>query len=88
MSAKGHPKFPTRGHRKLPTPWFSRQGLGRLNKAGLQLLLETVGVALDVHSDRMMEQAIQVAAAITRSSKTSPQLLKLRLLVRIIGPRS
>src|SRR3972149_898306 len=59
VSVKGHPKFPTCGHRKLPTPWFLRQGLGRLNQAGLQLLLETVGVAPDVHSDRMMEQAIQ-----------------------------
>ena len=58
-SVKGKPNLPTCGNRKLPTPRASRRGLDGLDEAGLELVLQAVGLAPDVQGDRVMEDPIQ-----------------------------
>src|SRR5262249_33508485 len=56
---KGHPNFPTWGHRKFPTPRLSGGGLDRLDEAGFELVLQPVGVAADVDGDGMVQDPVQ-----------------------------
>ncbi len=85
---KGHPNFRTCGHRKLPHPSWSGQGFRRLDQPRLQLFLQSIGVAPDVDRDRVMKEAVQDGCGDHPVAEDLPQLPKLWLLVKIIGPRS
>src|SRR5262245_42565644 len=54
----GKPKFPTCGKRTFPTPGLLR-GLGGADEAGLELVLEPVGIAPGVEGDGVVEDAVQ-----------------------------
>lgn len=66
---KGHPVFPTRGHRKLPTLGWSANGcrLFGAHQSGLELVLEPVGVAPDV----VMSEELSIWVG-RRSLRSSP----------------
>ena len=59
-NCQGAPKFPqVSGHRKVPTPGVHVVASTGLDEAGLELVLQPVGVAPDVEGDGVMEEPVE-----------------------------
>src|SRR5262245_43328246 len=53
------PNFPHLREVKTPQPPGSLRGLGGADEAGLELVLEAIGIAPDVDGDRVMQDAVE-----------------------------
>src|SRR5262245_48173445 len=59
IKCQWEPKSPHLCELKIPHPGGSLRGLGGADEAGLELVLEPIGIAPNVEGDRVVEDAVQ-----------------------------
>ncbi len=81
------PQSPQLRSSKIPHPPGSLRGLGGADEAGLELVLEPVGLAPDVQGDGVMEDAVQGGRGDDPVAEDLPPAAE-ALVARIMAPRS